>query len=340
MPDIQTPSKVAKLDAEAQRSRRLKLVRRWGTFTQAYSTAKQPGLEHFWHGDCYLAYQQKWHVACVLADPVGPPEDHAALLHAFLKKFRKTCFWQITRTTTQILQDARFWINEIGVDTRLELADYNFAGKKKERLRHATNWLTKNHFEIREGSFARDINVEEIRVLSDSWQASRRIRGTVRFFNRPIVFIDEPDVRKFFLFDSDGRPVAFVFFDPIYRDGNVIGYSPSIKRRLPDAPLRAEEGIMKRAIEQFQCEDIEQVMLGLSPLLGITDQEFRSNWLIHFSWSRGLKAKWLNKYFYNLAGHADFKRRFCGIEEPTYYASDIRWNDLRVIATMRLAGVL
>ena len=31
---------------------RLELVRQHGTFTQAYSTAVQPGLEHFWHKDC------------------------------------------------------------------------------------------------------------------------------------------------------------------------------------------------------------------------------------------------------------------------------------------------
>lgn len=320
--------------------RRLAVVRQYGTFTQAYSTAVQPGLEYFWNADNYLAYRRKWGVTCVLADPVGPPEGHEPLLREFTQRFRKTCFWQISRSTAEILQQLGFWINEMGCDTRLDLADYNFGGKKKERLRHATNWLGKHNFEVREGTFARDVPVEKIRDLSEEWFTSRRAKQPVYFFNRPPVYEDEPNVRKFFLFSPEGKPVAFVFFDPIFRAGQVIGHSPSIKRRLPDAPMRAEEGIMKFSIEQFQRDGLEQVMLGLSPLAGIKDREFCANRLIHMSWSRGLNARWVNRFFYNLAGHADFKRRFAGVEQQTYYASDCLFNDFRVIATLRMAGAL
>ena len=97
---------------------------------------------------------------------------------------------------------------------------------------------------------------------------------------------------------------------------------------------------MKIAIEQFQREGVERVMLGLSPLAGIEDKQFQANPLMHFSWSRALNARWLNRFFYNLKGHADFKRRFGGIEEQTYYASDCLWNDFRVVATLRMAGAL
>ena len=97
---------------------------------------------------------------------------------------------------------------------------------------------------------------------------------------------------------------------------------------------------MKVAIEQFQRDGTERLMLGLSPLAGIDDREFRANPLIHFSWSRGLNAWWVNRFFYNLQGHADFKRRFDGVEEQTYYASDCLLNDFRVVASLRMAGAL
>ncbi|QEG37636.1 DUF2156 domain-containing protein [Bythopirellula goksoeyrii] len=320
--------------------RRLQLVRQFGSFTQAYSTAVQPGLEYFWHGEAYLAFRRKWGIACVLADPVGAPELHAPLLSAFTKEFPRNCFWQISKGTAILLQERGFWINEMGCDTRLDLASYSFAGKKKERLRHATNWLAKHSYEIREGTFASDVSVSEIRELSARWQAERRTTRDVYFFNRPIVYADEIDVRKFFLFSPAGDPEAFIFFDPICQAGEVVGYSPAIKRRLPEAPLRAEEGIMKVAIEQFQSEGVECVMLGLSPMAAITDGEFRANPLLHFSWSRALNAWWINRYFYNLAGHADFKRRFAGQEEQTYYSSKCLFNDVRIIASLRLAGAL
>lgn len=323
-----------------RRARRLDLVCEFGDFTQAYSTAVQPGLEYFWSGDCYLAFRRKWGIACVLADPVGHPSLHEPLLRDFLRAYRKCCFWQISRSTARRIQDLGFWINEMGCDTRLELADYDFTGKRKERLRHATNWFAKHDFAVREATFARDVDVADARQISDAWQAQRRTTRDVYFFNRPIVYGDEPEVRKFFLFSPQGKPVAFVFFDPIFRAGRVIGYSPAIKRRAPDAPLRSEEGIMKVAIERFQAEEREIVMLGLSPMAGIRDEEFRANPLVHLSWSRALGAWWVNRFFYNLAGHADFKRRFDGIEEQTYYASDCLFNDVRVIASLRLAGAL
>lgn len=319
---------------------RLALVRKYGTFTQAYSTATQEGLEHFWHHNCYLAYARKWGVTCILADPVGPQELHEPLLKKFLQQARKPCFWQIGRATAEILSKLGFWINELGHDTRIDLADYNFTGRKKERLRHATNWLTKHNFSIREGTYAEEIRVEEIEELSHTWRDTRQTTRWVHFFNRPLVLADEPDVRKFFLFSPEGKIVAFAFFDPIYCEEQIVGYSPAVKRRLPEAPLRAEEGLTKFAIEQFQQEGREFVMLGLSPLAGIEDKEFRANPLIHFSWSRGLNAWWVNRYFYNLRGHADFKRRFYGKEEQTYYASDCLFNDFRVVATLKLAGAL
>ena len=370
-------------DSAAERQRRLAAARQWGDFTQAYSTAVQQGLERFWHGDGYLAFQTKWRIACVLGDPVAPPALVEPLLRAFLAKHRRACFWQISRTTAETLQRLGLWINEMGVDTRIELSDYDFTGKLKERFRHATNWFEKHRYFVCEGMFLRvggnlsregeaaaeprrasdaipkgsagasrsqervtsdsatiAVDAAEIAQLSAAWQQSRKIRTTVRFFNRPIVLADEPDVRKFFLVAPTGQVEAFVFFDPLYRAGAVVGYSPAIKRRAPAAPLRAEEGIMRYAIEQFQREGRQRVMLGLSPLAGIEDREFRYNPLVRLTWSRGMNAWWINRYFYNLRGHADFKRRFGGVEEKTYYASDALFNDPRVIATLRLAGVL
>ncbi len=331
-------------DAGESLEHRLAAARQWGDFTQAYSTATQVSLEHFWLDGGYIAYQMKWRIACVLGDPVAPPEAIEPLLTAFMRKFRKCCFWQISRPTAKALQLLGLWINEMGPDTRIDLADYTFAGKTKERLRAATNWLAKHKFTIREGSFgssgADHVDAAAIRALSESWQESRRIRTDVRFFNRPIAYVDEPDVRKFFLFDPEGKCQAFAYFDPIYRGGVVVGYSPSIKRRAMDAPLRADEGIIKFAIEQFQREGRERVMLGLSPLADVTDREFKANPLTSFSWRRGMNAWWVNRFFYNLQGHADFKRRFDGVQQQTYFASDALFNDFRVVASMRLAGVL
>ncbi len=70
--------------------------------------------------------------------------------------------------------------------------------------------------------------------------------------------------------------MAYYFFDPIYHEGNVIGYSLAFKRRLPtfnpEFPTVAgtlpglEEAVVVWAIEQFKIEGKESLYLGLMPL--------------------------------------------------------------------------
>jgi len=69
----------------------------------------------------------------------------------------------------------------LGCDTWLDLSTYDFGSKTKERLRHASNWLGKYGFEVREGSFIEDVKVEKIRALSAAWFTSRRSRKAVYF---------------------------------------------------------------------------------------------------------------------------------------------------------------
>src|SRR5260370_7475909 len=52
---------------------------------------------------------------------------------------------------------------------------------------------------------------------------------TTLFRSRP-VFDQEEDVRKFVAYDKEGKVAGFVFYDPMYRDGNVFGYSANISR--------------------------------------------------------------------------------------------------------------
>ncbi len=86
-------------------AKRFELFRRYGNFTMAYSTL-QPELKYFESHGGYLAYDNYWGTTFVLADPVAPVENHAALIEAFLRQFPRTCFCQISKPVAAIL--ARF----------------------------------------------------------------------------------------------------------------------------------------------------------------------------------------------------------------------------------------
>ena len=207
-------------------------------------------------------------------------------------------------------------------------------------MRYAANWTSRRGFEVREASFDDEISAEQIEAISESWRKTRTIkRKEVRFLNRPIVPAAETGVRKFYLFDPEQRPLAFVYFDPLFRNGSLRGYVTSIKRRHPDAPVYAEPAIMKRAIEQLKLEGVAEIRLGLSPGARIEDDLYRANRLTNWLFKTGFESRFINRYFYHLQGHADYKRRFRGREVKTFFASPARFDIPRLMALVGLCGL-
>jgi phosphatidylglycerol lysyltransferase len=325
--------------ASAAEVKRWAALRQFGGFTLAYNTAVQDGLEYHWSSVGYLAFARRKGHVFVLGDPVTSASDLPKLLADFLAKYRRPTFVQISSETARCLEPHGYYVNEMGVDSVLDLPAYSFGGKAMERIRYASNWLKKHGYRITEETFA-SISPSVAESVSQSWRASMKYRRSeMRFLNRPIRFSDERDVRKFFLLDSTGQCVAFMYFDPLYRDGQVVGYATAIKRRSPEAPLYAEQGLMRAAVEKFQAEQKLQVNLGLSPLAWIENKTFRRNPFLHFSFRYAFRAWWVNRYFYNLEGHAQYKRHFKGREVPYHYASPVLFNDLRIMNLMRLTGI-
>lgn len=322
--------------------RRSKLFRQFGDFTIAWSTVVQPGLRYFGNDTGYLAFASKWGIDFALGDPVAPPETHRDLINAFMESRRRLpCFVNCMESTARIVaENPRYYLNQLGIDTVLHLDEYDFRGKSKEPLRYAANWLARRGYQVQERDF-QGLDPQQVKALSQKWRSTRTIKDReVGFLNRPLVLEDEPGVRKFFLFDADENLTGFVFLDPIWQDGRIVGYSTSIKRRDPAAPGYAEQGIMKHCIDVLKDEGIETVRLGLSPLATVDVPRFaKRNPLLNWSWNYGFRARWVNRWFYNVRGHAEFKKRFRGEEHPVWFASPALFNDYRVIAMLRLMRV-
>src|SRR5262245_17161766 len=295
--------------------RRFSFLRQHGNFTLAYSAAVQNGLEYFGNERGFIAYKMVGGTALVLADPVAAVENRRELIRDFMKAKSKVSFWQVTRATAEILSSMGFMVNEMGTDIRLDLPNY-----KRKSLRHDFNRSVKDGYVTREGTVA-EVGLEAVREVSERWRETRTFKDReVAFLNRPIVLEDEPDVRKFFTFDPTGRLVAFSFYDPIYQDGQVVGYSTSFKRRIPEADSKICNAILHFAIETFRAEGRQSLYLGLSPMADIADQEFRPNRLLSAAFRHAFASKAYNRYIYPLQGHASHKRDYKGVAEQTYCA--------------------
>ncbi len=299
---------------------RMSLLRQHGNFALAYSLTVQPNLNHFGDARGFLAYKMIGRTALVLSDPIAPFENSADLMFRFAQEKKDVCLLQISRPIAEIAVRLGFIINEMGVETRLELPSYSMNGPKKRNFRTAVNRMKAAGTFIEERPAA-SLDAREIKHVSDQWRQTRTIRNyEIAFLARPIVLSNEIDVRKFWAFDRNKRLQAFAFFDPIYDRGAVVGYLNSVRRRLPEADALATYALLHAAIEKFQSERRQWLSIGLSPLAEIEDKDFPHSWFVRRAFRLVYTNTLFNRYIYPLQGLAKNKSRYCGVSRQTYFA--------------------
>ena len=321
---------------------RIALLRQYGTGSQSYSATFQAELEHFGDERGFLAYKKVWGTTLVLCDPIAPRENIDGLISRFLEKHPDAGFWYLSRPIAQVLASRGFYVNAMGPDTWIDLPTYSFAGGKKKQLREAVNRMHRGGFVTRECSLA-EVGIDNVKAVSDAWRQTRSAREEVAFLNRPLVLAEEPDVRRFFTFNREGKMVAYGFFDPVYEGGKVVGYTSQHNRHLPEADVMVHFAIKRIAIETFEKEGLKVLHLGLSPFAEIVnDKEFEANrhWMTRFYFERAYKGWLFNRFIFANRGLEAHKRVYRGVEAQNYYAFNRLPSLPRVVKLMRACKLI
>jgi phosphatidylglycerol lysyltransferase len=320
---------------------RAALLRRYGSFSQAYSAAFQADLSHFGDERGFIAYKKMAGTALVLADPVASPDNFGELIELFLRQ--NPVFCQISRPTAELLASrGGFFINEFGTETLIELPNFDFKGAKKQSFRAAFNRAATAGYVIKECPLS-SVSIEDVQSVSQAWKRTRPLgKRETAFLVRPLVLHDEPEVRTFFAFDRESRLVAFAVFDPVYRDGVVVGYMLQHARHRPGADTAVQLAVKRFAIEQFKAEGRKWLFLGLSLFHDIEDKDFAAhkNWLIRRAFRTVYTSAIFNRHFYAVQGLAENKRRFHGTTEQTYYAFNRLPSLTRLIKMARACRII
>jgi lysylphosphatidylglycerol synthetase-like protein (DUF2156 family) len=322
---------------------RIALMREHGRGSYAFSAVYQPGLEHFGDERGFLAYKKVGRTALVLSDPVAPPENLPDLMSRFVAHARDVGFWFVSHGVAKVLAEQGFIINAMGYDTHIDLPTYNFSGKKKQTLREALNRMNKRGFVTREDTLT-NVGIEKVKALSDAWRQTRTFtQEEIIFLNRPLVLAEEPDVRRFFTFDKEGKLVAFAFFDPIYDGGKVMGYLSQHSQNLPEADRLVTLALKRVAIETFQKEGLKVLHLGLAPFADImNDREFRANRspVTAFYFYFGFHNWLINRFLFPFKGIVAHRRLYDGTQQQTYYAFNRRPSFPRTLKLMRACKMI
>ncbi len=312
---------------------RMKYIRQYGSHCMSFSTV-QPGMKFFdVPGKGFIAYMQKWGSQMVLSDPICHEDDREAIIGAFLKQYPGSAFIQITEPIARLMHERfGFYSTQFGIESIIDLAKWSLSGKKKQVLRTSINQAKKKGIVIRE-------NPDETRhhELSKEWIATRKTKNReIGFLIRPMVMDHEEETRKFFAYQDD-ELIGFAFFDPIYKDGEIVSYVPNISRFSHKFRQGIFYSLMTHAIETFKKEGFKEVNLGLSVM--VLGDEYET------SESKLLKSigRLIFKYFnflYNFKGVAFTKSRFRGKANRFYAAHKWYFPAAKLITLFRISNVI
>ena len=305
----------------------------------------QPGFMEF-HipGVGYASFARHFGANLVLGDPICSPDQLPMFLEKMIKAVPMPTFIQVSKPCAVLLGQLHgYSINSFGLETSLPLKDYTLKGNKKNNLRYAIRQGRKRAgvHELTADGLMSDYNISQgdLEEIFADWMTTRTARHQLKFLIRPVVFEDEPDVRKFYAIDEHNDVLGFVFFSPLYRDGKVIGYYNDIGAALKSAPTGLATYITLEALQKLQAEGVETVSLGVSPLSYLKKVEGMPphSWQV---WGTLKVFYETANYLYSFKGSHEHKRRYRGEEYPVFIATKWKLRLLELSMMSHYIGIL
>ena len=310
-------------------------LRQYGRESLAYATL-QDGMEYFVTEDGYIAYTTVYHPVfarktkkMALSDPLCAPANRERLIKTFLEKYPNVTFNVISEDFASVLRGMRFKVNCVGYEPEIAIQTYNTKGNWKDLdlIKRARNEAKRESITIREETAA-TLDRKQIEELSARWISTKKVNDReIWIYARRPVLEHEEDVRKFVAYDKEGRVAGFTFYDPMYRDGKVYGYSANISRSDEKRYGRLATAINMEAAEKFKGEGKDILNLLLAPFVKLELGKYNDDFGVKLFFT--LSAKYGNN-IYNFKGLSFHKSKYRGTEKAVYYASNSLWpsNDI------------
>ena len=322
--------------------KRMGFLRKFGTFSMAYSTLKD-GLDHFVTDQGYLAFAKIdraipfLSTTHVLANPVTSEDNLSQILRTFLSSNDDACFWQVDKHLASILRvQFGFYANKFGTETLINTMEFTLKGKEMEDIRRYRNVCSRANVVVEEKK--PDLqDFMSMRVISEEWIDEKVVNSNeLSFLARPMVYEQEVDVR-YRVAKVNGQIMAFAVYEPMYKYDQISGYQVVIQRACPGSPKGIIDFIHLSMIESLKNEGISVFSLGLSPFSDIDDSKEGEN-PFTASLFRNFYKHGNNLFgFKNLEFH---KERYRGQKKPVYFCSLSKRPIKQILDAYRLCGVI
>ncbi|HSX16017.1 MAG TPA: phosphatidylglycerol lysyltransferase domain-containing protein [Candidatus Saccharimonadales bacterium] len=296
------------------------LLQRYSNSSEDYFKLWPEGKSYFVHGGAAIAYRVEGGIAFMLADPVGPEQERAGAVAAFIGHARgrgwTVCALLIGGKPRELYEAAGLKLLRIGSSAVVDVSAFCNETANTKWWRWQRNRAGRSGLQYAEAVPPHNPEtMRRLRQVSDAWvgEKGRSEQGFA------LGYFDEAYLqacRLHLLSDADGQLVAFANELPVFAGSRQA--TVDLIRHLP-----AEPGVMSvllmHVIQQLQTRGFASFDLGFVPLAQV-DNEF-ARLLRRVSASR-----------FSAQGLEQFKNKFDPVWHPDYLAYDGDLIDLARIA--------
>lgn len=322
-------------------------LRQHGREALSYASL-QDGMEYFViDGVGYIAYVSIRHpifapsgMKMVLVDPVCAVDRYELVVRSFMKHCKRIAFAPASEELGYAIRGLGFKFVCIGYEPVIPIQTYNVDGNWREldMIRRARNQARRDGITVREEREIGRVDVAGLEEVSKRWLSNKVLRDReIWVYARSPVYENEPDVRKFVAYDRSGRILGYVFYDPIYRGGKVVGYSANTARCDEINYGKLSTVIHMAAMRVFRSEGKEILNLCLAPFDKVDNGRFQDDPVT--KWFFKLTRRY-GENVYNFGGLSFFKSRFRAPEISKYFASNALFPANDVYLAYRSSGIV
>lgn len=222
-------------------------------------------------GNSYVAYRLGSGVALTVGDPVGPPAELRQSVEGFAAYCAESgvtaCFYSVNEATREAAADLGHTDLQVAEETLLPLGTLAFRGKRFQDVRTAFNRAGKAGIRAEWTTYrTAPLSVlDQINAISEEWVAEKRM-PEMGFTLGGIEEIDDDGVRLLLAVDQDRTVHGVTSWLPIYRDGEIIGWTLDFMRRRARGFPAAMDFLIASAALSLQDEGFQLLSLSGAPL--------------------------------------------------------------------------
>jgi len=259
-------------DEATAAARARELVLRHGGSSLSYMTTWRGN--HHWFtedGRAVIAYRVVATIALTVGDPIGPPDARREAVLGFAEfcghQGWTPCLYSIGQELRDSV-DAHGWSTvQVAEDTVIPLADLAFTGKKWQDVRTSLNKAAKAGVTAEWWSYpaAPHALTDQIRAISEEWVADKGL-PEMGFTLGGIEELSGDGVRCLIAVDADRTVHGITSWLPVYRDGEVAGWTLDFMRRRSDGFRGSMEFLIASAATTLREEGAGFLSLSGAPL--------------------------------------------------------------------------